>query len=975
MRQIFRILGGSRYAQALLIVLVYAIFGAVYGKTRKRRLLSPGQGMHEVDMHRSGLQLRERLSSVPATRLAETKNHTHARAAALRNQATTLMEAVCLTAGAKPYFESMSAQNMRLGRSGNRLNYHAKDLNLPVRVDPVEDDSVMCLVDTDYFVDMPKYLIDNHRPILMYTIVPSKAADTTENSTYWFENNEYVEVVSGGATYRHRLWDWNGDVLAISGRRESESWFDEWDTFLTGGMFSTYTRSVFLVEHRTLSTHKSLVLLQPIHRAEGLEASSSWATNHWCLGWLARALSGMEQPIRERHLQRLAPLKHGFNVMGSTDANGQAWVSIAADGSTNSAYLPLKSLHAIEDAARLTLNTKIQRDTVESYLDKTLGSSKQASAAVTGYVRSKMENTKLVTLAPRVAPVFHYQFLNCPSEHKEEAKEILAVLMKPFALSSYAPLVTRGNEVESIVGRVTSIQHTAPLKLSRKTWNYMVEFVERLVVDKHSLVPATPDMVLERQPRPAQRRILEQASLLGRFVKRTIVKAFMKREAYGGLKTPRNISTVPGREKATVSAITYPLAEMLKKHRGYAFSKSPRDIGNHVAQCCVSSKYVVLSDYSRMDGRCSNVGHMLYTAVLMRAFHPDYHAHVQSSVNSILHLDGYTTHGVKYNALWSRLSGEPGTSLKNTLENMFIAYSAYRIDGRDANEAFSEVNRGMYGGDDAITPDVPQDTLCKAAKFLGHVMTAETIPFGASGVNFLNRYFGPEVWHGWPASISDPRRHIMKFHTSKMVPGHQRLPRLAAKCLSYRMTDPASPVIGPFTKRFLDLYDGKIDDERSWWATFSIDNQFTPPHSREEWPVTLLKEQIPGFDLDAYTDWLESCTSIEELVNCPGFLDDPAGEPPQAPDGKVVAVKGFGIQDMRTPPGLGGQTGCATTTTATLCTTTTTTTCTTTAAARTTTATRPTRPPLRRPYESKRSDGEARKRRRGKRAGRGRARK
>jgi hypothetical protein len=202
---------------------------------------------------------------------------------------------------------------------------------------------------------------------------------------------------------------------------------------------------------------------------------------------------------------------------------------------------------------------------------------------------------------------------------------------------------------------------------------------------------------------------------------------------YPGTKDPRNISTINARDKILYSTYMYGFAEVLKRQEWYAFGRTPIEISQHVSHICQTADDVCLGDFSRMDGRVSNNGRTLAEMVMLRHFRPEFHEEMKASMRTQFGCKAKTANRVKYDTMWTRLSGSPETSAFNTLESAFIAYLTWRMTKYgDAfvkpDVAWQMINeKGMFGGDDSIMGDVDEKTFSNAARRFGHKATADTV--------------------------------------------------------------------------------------------------------------------------------------------------------------------------------------------------------------------------------------------------------
>ena len=170
------------------------------------------------------------------------------------------------------------------------------------------------------------------------------------------------------------------------------------------------------------------------------------------------------------------------------------------------------------------------------------------------------------------------------------------------------------------------------------------------------------------------------------------------------------------------------------------------------------------------------------------------------------------------------------TAEGNSKVTAFAAYHGWRntiVPGEtrvhSPDEAYAKL--GMYGGDDSADVNIDPDTLVAAFADLGFLAEVEVVRRGQRGVNFLNRYFSPQVWHGDPNSMCNPRRALAKLFVGPEALT-QPLVRLGERLAGYAHTDGNTPVLGPLSlvggallgsiKGEMTSYFGQISVEDNW---------------------------------------------------------------------------------------------------------------------------------------------------------------
>lgn len=160
---------------------------------------------------------------------------------------------------------------------------------------------------------------------------------------------------------------------------------------------------------------------------------------------------------------------------------------------------------------------------------------------------------------------------------------------------------------------------------------------------------------------------------------------------------------------------------------------------------------------------------------------------------------------------------------------------------------------------------------------------------GETGIDFLARVYGPNVWFGDTSSCCDLPRQLSKLHvTVKLGNNVTPVDKLVEKARSYILTDQNTPIIGPFCARVLELLPAnhvtsvvplRESDSlaiRSWFARYPAEVQY--PNKDDGWMSEYLQRAMPELDTFRFHAWLDSCTCIEDLLT-PPLLQDPRPMP------------------------------------------------------------------------------------------------
>jgi hypothetical protein len=491
-----------------------------------------------------------------------------------------------------------------------------------------------------------------------------------------------------------------------------------------------------------------------------------------------------------------------------------------------------------------------------------------------------------------------------PAEYDQEARPKLDAFMSPIIHAAYAPVMNKAGEERSVEGRITSLRKPEP-RHSRFVVQCIHEFAN-LVVAGATLEPVCYETVASKQTSATQQVSLRKAVLTGEY-RAAVLKCFGKAEAYSSIKDPRNISQYNDADKLDMAMLALSLSEHCKQFAWYAPGKTPEQIAYRVAEICATAReFVDISDYHRMDGTITYLLRNVDGAVCMKAF-ANHRAKVNELLKSNVDNVGILPYGTKFQQGPSHGSGCSATSVFQTLRASFAAYLGYRHtrlpSGRrlSSQEAFAAL--GIHLGDDGLDADLPPTSHAWAADRVGLVLEAQTVKRGFRGVNFLARYYSPEVWQGSPNSMCDVKRQLSKFHTTVRLPANVTPEqKLVEKCMSYVATDGNTPVIGPFCKRVLLLSSYRprtLLGVGSWWSKFEDSVQY-PNENVGGWMDVEFAAQLEEFDRTQFEGWLALTTTAQDLL-CP-----PICEEPKAPQPTSVAV--VVDEDVLPAKSLGGET-------------------------------------------------------------------
>lgn len=786
-------------------------------------------------------------------------NHTHGVSAAARGTATSLAICIARACGKIPLFYQGSGANARAGLTYSRSYFWLKDLMAPASIVEPGPEHLTVLIDVDYYKeDMNEFLSDNPTPHLIYTFVPSKAANVEGEYAWRFLEDGKVEyTVSGGGGYTHWLWNWDGDSLMARSN--------------TLDVFGLRIRCPFAVrgagfgvERRMVDENHQLILLVPLIRT----------TNPFTT-WLAKWKLGAQ------YLRRFSPMVGKF-VRFLVKDKETLWRCTGRAGS----YLAAKVRADIDDAIASTARSgaKVTLYTVKSKMDDGKESSSknhEGAEILLEFNQNYMPNDEKVSMTDVVRS---YQFLTPGTIPDPDAKPGLVGFMKPLLDGAFAPDMSPGNEKRFVEERVLKVQAKEIIPSDTQV-KYMHEFAELLIPEPHRLMPYSDDVVYERQKRPSQRAILEQAQ---NGSPNRVTTQFLKKEAYSTVNDPRGISQINGVDKLAYSAFIYAFVDMiLSKQPWYAFGKSPKEIAAIVNAICMDAvSHVDMTDFSRMDGRIGFIARILEEIVMKRAFAPEWFFRMNELMRRqymLMAVIGFERYMTKF----QRLSGSAETAAFNTLLTAFVNYATFRYMGYSPREAWEAL--GLYGGDDGITADLKYAIAIRTAKGVGQKLDLERVEKGGFGINFLARRYGPGVWfEGGLDSCCDIVRQLSKFHVTVNLPAHvTAAQKLQEKAFAFSLTDSNTPILGDFVKRVLAIYPLKKDEFTNAlgiWGVATEDGTQYPNANVGDWMDDYVNSVLPEFDYVGFREWLAG-TDAGTIFCPPRFT--PA-LPPDSKPGKVA---------------------------------------------------------------------------------------
>lgn len=815
-----------------------------------------------------------------AERQVSANSHTHADAAADRVNMNNCIDNFLRNHGYDVYSISMSARDIRNGLSGCRAFYTAKDCSAPARFDDLPATAAIKLSDVDYYMDDLPELLANFRPVVLFTFVPLLTAGSVADGRYQTNNDNTITMnVLGDAEYTHALWDYNSDHVIV----------DTW-----------YGSYVYLVEKlvHPLDNTRRLILLAPSRRIFGP------------LGWLVPGF----------RLKRRSLVAEGFAVskfLVKDQVGVEEYMSISRPGTSSATTLPSSvcwtyyqkfkmskevPIASIEGDIRSSCAQKMSKSDTESARAfwKNCANPKFDAMLLADVFRTAPRlferECKPMSLPPVMVPEDHtYNCYKTNSLLSEDGVHSMrSIKVKPLAETAVSPDASVTGDEVTVDRRVYEQRNTTTVRANDRINVQAAWFIRRIVGElAHMGHPTDVEEVAVRQKRPTQLSIYKRAYLWlsNASAKNAVISSFMKREAYGKVTAPRNISTLPGEVKVEYSRFLYSLVDNLYHNLPwYAFSKTPSEIEDRVVSVVRDAKFVVPTDFSKFDGTHGAWLCDQELSLLLAYFSPEYHEEIKGLYRSQYNTIGYTRYGVKYDTGFSRLSGSPETSAFNSFDNALVAFLTLCIT-RPNTEAGREQawqSLGIYGGDDGLTADISCKFYEQTAAKLGLKLKAERIErpdnlVDAVPVPFLSRLY-PEAWQGGVGNMADVKRAIMKLHLTSSPPSTPDSVVLVRKAQAIKLMDRATPVLTEWADAIIRLYP-KVqinDDEElvmkqdvSWFARYDYEDQYSPVEDRSlALDVAARNLEVDPAIVGSVCDRLRDASTLDEI-----FFDTVFGTP------------------------------------------------------------------------------------------------
>lgn len=676
----------------------------------------------------------------------------HKHLAEERYRAHKMLYDVIQKCGKVPYEISASRRSESVRPGGG---YHAvfthRDRAYPQRNEPIEENAVMVCVDVDYYMS-DEALAHSGRPIMMYTFNPvAYNGETAESCWNTDPDGTVCYQVRGGGTYRHRMRDYTAlDSATIA---------------LPSG-----NKRVYSVDWQRVSPTHIVVLLTP----DVLIRVNDWFNE--------------EEDIVPEFQWRV--MRDGFQACGETiriHLDGRS-VDVPADAHAQVAW-------RLESAKKdFGIGAIHQQLTAHGCGEKAL------MAAGAYYKLRQQDELPLPQVLNYTRFALDKRGLPIVEEIDDMRGTHAAVANPPTPAPVFAPLASTGNAIAAVVERIHEVLQAPdpdfPIESLAK--EFVVMCLLFADVRNNSVVPLSYDELAACISRPKTRARIEHVAATSAISSVLSVTAFMKREAYGEVRAPRNISATDDEHLANLGVWTYAVKKnVLNKLHFYFPGHGPKEIAEQLAAFVnMSTEPVFETDFSRFDGSIHPRVRRAVELEFYGACCSDPEA-VKALISREIDNPNCTTRGMAYDSLGTRLSGSPLTTDGNTLINAFVQYCANRHEGFDEEVAFKQI--GPCYGDDGVTRAKHMEYVC--GKLGMKIKSVERASVANPHVGFLGRIY-PNIRDDL-GSFQDPPRVWAKFGAVLAVEGIDPEDLMTDKIFSFSITDSGAPLLGKYCARAL----------------------------------------------------------------------------------------------------------------------------------------------------------------------------
>jgi hypothetical protein len=710
-----------------------------------------------------------------ATRIRFADNG-HPVSGAARDAARELIVSAIDFVGATKFEISPGGHTLDESRRKHQ-HYAVGDLHTSVRDDdPMPQDVITC-IDVDYYLKDPEQIFGFVNPAVIHTFSPRAVCGFDGDAPFRILDDHVHYDVSGGASWKHRVWDWTayGEYLEFAVQSPG----------LVGSLLSW------------IGVQK--VVYQKVHH------SRPWETcPHRALVWLLPQFTSykicwLPSDLVVRKLSRV----------DYSDSTRPGWNSLVYQTKDE---VRINFGRAGEDACM---------DMLKSDFDVLMGlqSAQSVTSRMLGMGYNKPCELALVGQYFRKAgpTLVDPHRVSRPSTVKVHWPASFEADVEESSARAYAaPLVTDGNLMpmikrweclsDSLERRVTFAKNEVepPFRYNRLA----EEFVRLVVPIPCQGHPMLLEEAKDELSKPSQILAVTNVWETVDMEHRRLIEAFVKNEPT--MKNGRIISSfADARFLLKFSTYTLRFRDRVlhaewNKH-WFCPGSTPLELAKKVQEYVGSIHTPCEGDFTNLDGSVSLwLQRRVMNAVYNRYFHPQHRKELSSYTDMMVSCPARAKRfGFRYDAGVGVKSGSPTTCDLNTVAGAFVMYCAIRkaLPELTAEEAYQHI--GLAFGDDGLFDAAFASAWNKVAKDLGLTLKVEKYQ-PDKGLVFLARVF-PDPWKTL-TSFQDPLRTWRKLHLTSRDPTIPLADAAVDRLEGYLVTDALTPITSEYAASLVRLY-------------------------------------------------------------------------------------------------------------------------------------------------------------------------
>nr|WPR16578.1 MAG: RNA-dependent RNA polymerase [Arthropod nodavirus 2] len=700
----------------------------------------------------------------------------HPISGAVRDVARELIVAAIDSIGATKFEISPAGHTLDEGRRIHQ-HYAIGDLHASVAADEPQSTDVIACIDVDYYLRDPNKIFGYINPVILHTFQPIAVSGMDGDSPFRIIDDYVHYDVSGGASWRHKVWDWArfGEFLE----------FPCQSTGLLGWLlgFLGIKKYVYQKVHHARPwkecPHRALVWLLPQYTA-------------WQISWLP-------SDLRARKLQRTHyadDSKPGWNTLVYVTPLGLR-INFGRSGED-------ASMDMEKDNFDILMGLQSAQSVTSRLLG--MGYNKPQQLAIVGqYFRGASVNlADHVRLARPATVQVHWP----ASFEVEEGESSARSYSNPVVTDeNLMPMIKRWECLsDSLERRVTFVSNSVepPMRYNRLA----EEFIRLMVPDPGIGHPMTLEDAAAELSKPSQVLAVANVWETVDMDHRRMIESFVKNEPT--MKNGRIISSfADARFLLKFSTYTLPfrnrvLHSELNRH-WFCPGLTPGEITAKVMEYVGSVFQPAEGDYSNLDGSISLwLQRRVMNAVYLRYYHPAYRKDLTKYTDMMVDCPARAKRfGFRYEAGVGVKSGSPTTCDLNTVANAFVMYCAVRRVFPELSPEQAYQHIGLSFGDDSLFDSAFSASWNKVATDLGLTLKVEKFK-PDHGVTFLARVF-PDPWTT-PTSFQDPLRTWRKLHLTSRDPTVPLADAVCDRLEGYLTTDRLTPITSTYASAMLRHY-------------------------------------------------------------------------------------------------------------------------------------------------------------------------